>query len=98
MRRNSNKTPNFITVANKNIEVVIERYSVYDDVVIYFMRITSRETKEEWVTKQRYSELKKIHDELSATKFKNNLPAFPKSKLFGTTNENPGRKVYTMII
>ncbi|CAD8109061.1 unnamed protein product [Paramecium primaurelia] len=71
------------------ISVSIESYTVYDDVVIYSMRFKNRITKEEWIYKQRYSEIKNIHDALVEQGYKGKLPPFPTRKLFGQTNENP---------
>ncbi|CAD8145128.1 unnamed protein product [Paramecium octaurelia] len=71
------------------INVSIESYTVYDDVVIYSMRFKNKITKEEWIYKQRYSEIKNIHDALVEQGYKGKLPPFPTRKLFGQTNENP---------
>jgi hypothetical protein len=32
-----------------NILLSIERYSIYEDVVIYFMKFVNVKTKEEWI-------------------------------------------------
>jgi hypothetical protein len=69
--------------------VIIERYSVYDDVVIYFLKFKNKVTGEEWVHKQRYSEIRAINEALVNQGFKK-LPPFPQRKFFGITNEDPG--------
>ncbi|CAD8197372.1 unnamed protein product [Paramecium pentaurelia] len=72
-----------------NISIKIENYVIYDDVVVYSLRFKNNLTNEEWLYKQRYSEIKNIHDALIDQGFKNKLPSFPTRKLFGQTNENP---------
>ncbi|CAD8092700.1 unnamed protein product [Paramecium primaurelia] len=72
-----------------NISIKIENYVIYDDVVVYSLRFKNNSANEEWLYKQRYSEIKNIHDALIEQGFKNKLPSFPTRKLFGQTNENP---------
>lgn len=59
------------------ISISIESYTYYDDVVVYSMRFKNKITKEEWIYKQRYSEIKNIHDALTEQGFKGKLPPFP---------------------
>ena len=61
----------------KPVSVNIERYSIYDDVVIYFLKFRNSTTNEEWTYKQRYSELRAINDALLNQGLKTKLPAFP---------------------
>ncbi|CAD8185738.1 unnamed protein product [Paramecium octaurelia] len=72
-----------------NITIKIENYAMYDDVVVYSLRFKNNYTNDEWVYKQRYSEIKNIHEALIEQGFKNKLPQFPTRKLFGQTNEKP---------
>lgn len=72
------------------ISIKIENYVMYDDVVVYSLRFKNNLLNDEWVYKQRYSEIKNIHEALIEQGFKNKLPSFPTRKLFGQTNENPG--------
>jgi hypothetical protein len=71
-----------------NIQICIDRYTLIDDAVIYYVRLRDLNSHEEWVYKARYRELRLLHDALTEAKIKN-LPNFPKKKLFGMTNENP---------
>ncbi|CAD8120445.1 unnamed protein product [Paramecium sonneborni] len=72
-----------------NISIKIENYVIYDDIVVYSLRFKNNLEGDEWIYKQRYSEIKNIHDALLDQGFKNKLPSFPTRKLFGQTNENP---------
>lgn len=68
-----------------NIQITIDRYSLVDDAVIYYVGLRDLDTFEEWVYKARYSELRALHEALVEAKVKN-LPNFPKKKFFGMTN------------
>ncbi|CAD8119283.1 unnamed protein product [Paramecium sonneborni] len=72
-----------------NISIKIDNYAIYDDVVVYSLLFKNNLVGDEWIYKQRYSEIKNIHDALLDQGFKNKLPSFPTRKLFGQTNENP---------
>lgn len=47
------------------IRVKIERYSVSEDVVNYFVTFYDMVMRSSWTCKSRYSELKSLHDALS---------------------------------
>ena len=49
---------------NKNeldIQISIDRYSLVDDAVIYYVGLRDLNSHEEWVYKARYSELRALH-------------------------------------
>ena len=71
-----------------SINVCIDRYTLVDESVVYYVRLRDVNSHDEWVYKARYSELRSLHEALEEAKIKN-LPIFPKKKLFGMTNENP---------
>lgn len=71
-----------------NIQICIDRYTLVDDTVHYYVRLRDLNSHEEWTFKARYSELRSLHESLLESKIKN-LPAFPKKKIFGITNESP---------
>ncbi|CAK63046.1 unnamed protein product (macronuclear) [Paramecium tetraurelia] len=80
---------NINNIFRMNITIKIENYALYDDVVVYSLRFKNNYTNDEWVYKQRYSEIKNIHEALIEQGFKNKLPQFPTRKLFGQTHEKP---------
>lgn len=71
-----------------NMQICIDRYTLVDDTVIYYVRLRDLNSHEEWTYKARYSELRNVHESLVESKIKN-LPPFPKKKIFGITNESP---------
>ncbi|KRX08134.1 Phox homologous domain [Pseudocohnilembus persalinus] len=72
------------------IRAKIDRYSVSEDMVSYFITFYDVTQTKSWVFRSRYSELKSLHEALgNQKKVKSLLPSFPKRKLFGITNENP---------
>lgn len=71
-----------------NMQICIDRYTLVDDTVIYYVRLRDLNTHEEWTYKARYSELRNVHESLMESKIKN-LPPFPKKKIFGITNQSP---------
>lgn len=71
-----------------NIQICIDRYTLVDDTVHYYVRLRDLNSHEEWTFKARYSELRSLHESLIESKIKN-LPVFPKKKIFGITNESP---------
>ncbi len=70
------------------MQICIDRYTLVDDTVIYYVRLRDLNTHEEWTYKARYSELRNVHESLEESGVKN-LPHFPKKKIFGITNESP---------
>lgn len=70
------------------MQICIDRYTLVDDTVIYYVRLRDLNTHEEWTYKARYSELRNVHESLEQSGVKN-LPHFPKKKIFGITNESP---------
>ena len=71
-----------------NFQICIDRYTLIDDTVHYYVRLRDLNSHEEWTFKSRYSELRSLHEALTESKVKN-LPHFPKKKIFGITNESP---------
>jgi hypothetical protein len=53
------------------MQICIDRYTLVDDVVIYYVRIRDLNSHEEWTFKTRYSELKYVHEALQESKIKN---------------------------
>lgn len=74
--------------ADINMQICIDRYTLVDDTVIYYVRLRDLNTHEEWTYKARYSELRNVHESLVQSGVKN-LPHFPKKKIFGITNQSP---------
>jgi hypothetical protein len=54
-----------------NMQICIDRYTLVDDVVIYYVRMRDLNSHEEWTFKTRYSELRNVHDALVESKIKN---------------------------
>lgn len=54
-----------------NMQICIDRYTLVDDVVIYYVRMRDLNSHEEWTFKTRYSELRNVHDALMESKIKN---------------------------
>ncbi len=54
-----------------NMQICIDRYTLVDDVVIYYVRMRDLNSHEEWTFKTRYSELRNVHDALIESKIKN---------------------------
>ncbi len=54
-----------------NMQICIDRYTLVDDVVIYYVRMRDLNSHEEWTFKTRYSELRNVHDALLEGKIKN---------------------------
>jgi hypothetical protein len=76
-------------LGDMKMKVTIDRYTLVGDAVVYYVRLRNQEKgAEEWVFKARYSELRNVHESLVESKI-NNLPPFPRKKVFGITNENP---------
>lgn len=69
--------------------VKIDRYSVSEDIVNYFITFYDMVQQEDWTFKTRYSEIRNLHEALKQQKLKIKIPEFPKRKIFGITNENP---------
>jgi hypothetical protein len=44
-----------------NMQICIDRYTLVDDTVIYYVRLRDLNTHEEWTYKARYSELRNVH-------------------------------------
>ena len=47
------------------------RYTLVEDVVIYYVRLRDLNSREEWTFKTRYSELRNVHEALLDSKIKN---------------------------
>lgn len=47
-----------------NMQICIDRYTLVDDAVIYYVRLRDLNSHEEWVYKARYSELRSLHEAL----------------------------------
>ena len=78
------------------MQICIDRYTLVDDVVIYYVRMRDLNSHEEWTFKTRYSELRNVHEALVESKIKNMYlfddicrSEFPKKKIFGITNDSP---------
>lgn len=61
-----------------NIQICIDRYiiasfryTLVEDVVIYYVRLRDLNSHEEWTFKTRYSELRNVHEALEDSKIKN---------------------------
>ncbi len=54
-----------------NMQICIDRYTLVDDVVIYYVRMRDLNSHEEWTFKTRYSELRNVHEALMESKIKN---------------------------
>lgn len=67
------------------MQICIDRYTLIEDAVFYYVRLRDLNTHEEWTYRARYSELRNVHEALMQSKVKN-LPSFPKKKIFGMTN------------
>ena len=70
------------------MQICIDRYTLVEDVVIYYVRLRDLNTHEEWTFKTRYSDLRNVHEALEQSKVRF-LPTFPKRKIFGITNDSP---------
>lgn len=66
-----NDHPITSTTREFNMQICIDRYTLVDDVVIYYVRMRDLNSHEEWTFKTRYSELRNVHDALVESKIKN---------------------------
>jgi hypothetical protein len=51
--------------------ICIDRYTLIEGVIVYYVRIKDLKTNEEWTFKTRYSELRNVHEALLESKIKN---------------------------
>lgn len=47
-----------------NMQICIDRYTLIDDAIIYYVRLRDLNSHEEWVYKARYRELRSLHEAL----------------------------------
>ncbi len=59
-----------------------------DGTVWYTIQVFNAKDDESWTFRDRYSEMRMIHEKCMATDKKNDLPEFPHRKWFGNTNED----------